>query len=124
MKTIFFYITIFFSFMLFKPWFKTNENKPTKINNYNIIYSYRMISTINPSLSCDIDSFYIEKKSHKVTLFLQKKMIKEFSVEELLVKIDRFSYVSFNNGIMYGEKYICKDQNIIKKYMKEILKLY
>jgi hypothetical protein len=110
--------------MSFEPWFKTNEYKPTKINNYNIIYSYKTISTINPSTRYDIDSFYINKDNHKVTLFLQKKVIKELSIEELTVCIGRFESGEFDNGAISCLEYICQDRSIIKKYMKEILKLY
>lgn len=111
-------------YMLFEPWFKTNEYKPTKINNYNIIYTYRIISTINPSTSYDIDSFYINRNNHKVVLFSHKKVIKEILVEELLVNTKRFVYVNFDKGMICSEEFKCQDQNIIKKYINEILKLY
>lgn len=111
-------------YALFEPWFKTNKYKPTKINNYNIIYSYKKISTINPSTRYDIDSFYINKDDHKVTLFSKNKLLNSVPIEEFTVYIDRFEYEEFNNGTISCLEYFCQDQGLIKKYMKDILKLY
>lgn len=106
---------------LFKPWFLENPDKPKKIGNYNISYTYQKNSGSLSSKTILVDSFKLENQLQQVLFYNKGQIIDSVLIKELIIYQDRFLNVKFNGELTKSITYLSPDDKMIKEFLIDVL---
>jgi len=108
---------------MFLSWFKKNKYNPSRIGKYSIRYNYEIQNEYLENEVSEIDSLYIDKNTHIMSLFLKQKVIAKkpmylFTVESSEITLYDPSSKSYIPYTFTDKRSIAED------YFKKVLALY
>jgi hypothetical protein len=109
---------------MFLPWFKRNNNNPSRIGNYSIHYNYETLNAYFADEDSEqVDSLYIDKNTQMMSLFLKQKLIAKKPMYLFRVRSSELA-VYDPSSKSYTAYAFANNKNIAEEFFKKVLALY